>query len=127
MTKTIVLEATLGPSDWSNLGGFQSAGATLWKVYCGIGSFLMFEPAVVGSVGERQGSCVSGVDAAVQRAPTQRPLGASGAIAPTMIRKRNVAPVEPGRRKPNAHVFGRWMGRPRTARRVHHRGAEQNT
>ena len=117
MIKLVVLVATLGPSDWSSLGGFQSVRSTrvaanLLTVFCvgapcvrrrgrlcdRVGSFLMFEPGVVGSVGERQGRCVSGVDSVVQPGPVQRPLGASGATAPTLIRKRNVAPVGPGGR-----------------------------
>jgi hypothetical protein len=92
---------------------------------------LVFEPGVADSVGERHvGRCASGVVSAVRRAPVQSTLSSSGATAPTMIRKRNIAPVDPERRLPDTHSFGRWVGRPSIAQRVHDRGDpgdEQNT
>jgi hypothetical protein len=59
--------------------------------------------------------------------PVQTALRSSGATAPTMIRKWIVAPVDLEKRSPDAHVSGRWVGRPGIARHVHNGGAEQNT
>jgi hypothetical protein len=64
-----------------------------------VGSLLVFESGVAGSVGERHvGSCASSVVAAVRGEPVQSALSSSGATAPTMIPKRNTVPVDPERR-----------------------------
>ena len=64
-----------------------------------VGSLLVFESGVAGSVGEcHVGSCASGVVAAVRGEPVQSALSSSGATAPTMIPKRNTVPVDPERR-----------------------------
>jgi hypothetical protein len=89
---------------------------------------LVFEPGVADSVRERRvDRCASGVVSAVRREPVHSTLSSSGATAPTMIRKWNIAPVDPEGRLPDTHVFGRWVGRPCTAHRVHDRGDEQQT
>jgi hypothetical protein len=89
---------------------------------------LVFEPTVVGLIGEcHMGRCPPGVVAVVMGEPVKTALRSNGATTPTMIRKRNVAPVDLGRRLPGTHVFGRWVGRPGSARRMRDCGAEQNT
>ena len=62
---------------------------------------------------------------ALQPAPVQRPLCASGATAPTMIQKRNVAPVGPGVGVA-VHACFRSVSGP-SLRCSPHRCAEQNT
>jgi hypothetical protein len=60
-----------------------------------VGSPLVFEPGVTSSVGERRAHrYAAGVVSAVRRQPVQSPLSWSGATTPTMIRKRNAAPVD---------------------------------
>ena len=60
-----------------------------------VDSSLVFEPGVANSVREcRARRCASAVVAAVRREPVQSVLSSSGATTPTMIRKRNAAPVD---------------------------------
>ena len=67
-----------------------------------VGSLLVFEPGVAGSVDERHvtleaGGCVSGPRLAVRRAPAKSTLSSSSATALTKIPKRNNVPVDPVR------------------------------
>ena len=92
-----------------------------------VDSPLVFEPGVSNSVGERRARrCASGVVPVVRWQPVQSALSSSGATTPTMIRKRNTAPVNPARRLPVTHIFGRWVGRFCTAHRVHDRSDRGN-
>jgi hypothetical protein len=93
-----------------------------------VGSFLVFEAAVAGSVGELQaGRGAPGLVSALHREPIHCALSSSGATTPTTIRKWNIVPVHPERQYPVTHDFGQWVGRPCTWCDVRDRGAEQNT
>jgi hypothetical protein len=105
----------VSPADWS-----RSIGSH-------VGSIRFVEPGWIPVRSTRVAANLLTVfcGGALQPAPVQRPLCASGATAPTMIQKRNVAPVGPGVGVA-VHACFRSVSGP-SLRCSPHRCAEQNT